>query len=140
MDLDVGEIGYRVKSSKFGQTVKFGQPPCLFQSSIIGIKNKLTKQTVKILMRRLIRSRLILISTVCKRVSEFTLCPNLPDVIIYVCVACKAWSTHRDHDSVGEVVGVSVVRAKHLWFLLKGVHLFHSKLLNGRASLNTGQI
>ena len=43
----------RVKSSIFGQTAKFGQPPCLFHSSIIGIKNKLTKQTVKILMRRL---------------------------------------------------------------------------------------
>ena len=62
----------RVKSGKFGQTAKFGQPLCLFHSSMIGIKNKLTKQTVKILMRRLIRSRLIWISTVCKRVSEFT--------------------------------------------------------------------
>ena len=30
----------------------------LFHSSIIGIKNELTKQTVKILMRRLIRSHL----------------------------------------------------------------------------------
>ena len=30
-------------------------------------------------MRRLIRSRLIWISTVCKRMSEFTWCPNLPD-------------------------------------------------------------
>ena len=38
----------------------------------IGIKNKLTKQTVKILMRRLIRSRLIWIFTVYKCVSEFT--------------------------------------------------------------------
>ena len=65
-------IIYRVNSGIFGQTAKFGQPPCLFHSSIIGIKNKLTKQTVKILMRRLIRSRLIWISTVCKRVSEFT--------------------------------------------------------------------
>ena len=43
----------REKSGIFGQTAKFGQPPCLFHSSIIGIKNKLTKQTVKILMRRL---------------------------------------------------------------------------------------
>ena len=56
----------RVKSGIFGQTAKFGQPLCLFYSSIIGIKNKLTKQTVKILMRRLIRSRLIWISIVCK--------------------------------------------------------------------------
>ena len=62
----------RVKSGIFGQTAKFGQPPCLFHSSVIGIKNKLTKQTVKILMRRLIRSRLIWISTVCKCMSEFT--------------------------------------------------------------------
>ena len=62
----------RVQSGIFGQTAKFGQPPCLFHSSIIGMKNKLTKQTEKILMRRLIRSRLIWISTVCKCVSEFT--------------------------------------------------------------------
>ena len=62
----------RVKSGIFGQTAKFGKPPCLFHSSVTGIKNKLTKQTVKILMRRLMRSRLIWISTVCKCVSEFT--------------------------------------------------------------------
>ena len=68
----VQEGHIRVKSGIFGQTAKFGQPPCLFHSSIIGIKNKLTKETVKILMRRLIRSRLIWISTVCKCVSEFT--------------------------------------------------------------------
>ena len=37
----------RVKSGMFGQTVKFGQQPCLFHISIIGIKNKLTKQTVE---------------------------------------------------------------------------------------------
>ena len=42
----------RVKSGIFGQTAKFGQPPCLFHSSVIGMKNKLTKQTVKLLMRR----------------------------------------------------------------------------------------
>ena len=40
----------RVKSGIFGQTAKYGQPPCLFHSSTIGIKIKLTKQTVKILM------------------------------------------------------------------------------------------
>ena len=28
----------RIKSGIFGQTAKFGQPPCLFYSSIIGIK------------------------------------------------------------------------------------------------------
>ena len=62
----------RVKSGIFGQTAKFGQRPCLFHISNVGIKNKLTKQTEKILMRRLIRSRLIWIYTVCKCVSEFT--------------------------------------------------------------------
>ena len=31
---------YRVKSGIFGHTAKFGQPPCLFHSSSIGIKNK----------------------------------------------------------------------------------------------------
>ena len=69
----------RVKLGIFGQTAKFGQRPCLFHISNIGIKNKLTKQTVKILMRRLIRSRLIWISTVCECMSEFTWCPNLSD-------------------------------------------------------------
>ena len=67
---------HAVKSGIFGQTAKFGQRPCLFHISNIGIKNKLTKQTVKILM---IRSRLILIYTVCKCVSEFTWCLNLSD-------------------------------------------------------------
>ena len=66
-------ITFRVKLGIFGQTAKFGQPPCLMHSSVIGIKNKLTKQTVKILMRRVS--------------SEFPLfgnvCPNLPDVRIY---------------------------------------------------------
>ena len=37
----------RVKSGKFGQTAKFGQRPCLFHISNIGIKNKSTKQTGK---------------------------------------------------------------------------------------------
>ena len=64
----------RVKSGKFGRSAKFGQPLSLYYSSIFIIKDKLTKQTVKILMRRL-----IWISTVCKCVSEFTWCPNLPD-------------------------------------------------------------
>ena len=74
---------YRVKSGKFGRSAKSGQPRNLYYSSIIEIKNKLTKQTVKILMRRLIRSRLIWIYTVCKCVSEFTWCPNLPDFTLF---------------------------------------------------------
>ena len=64
--------GTRVKSAKFERSAKFGQQPCLFHFSIIGIKNKLTKQRVKIQMIQLIRSCLIWISTVCKCVSEFT--------------------------------------------------------------------
>ena len=71
-------------SGIFGQTAKFGQRPCLFHISNIGIKNKLTKQTVKILMRRLIRSRLIWICTVCKCVSKLTGCPNLPYFTLFI--------------------------------------------------------
>ena len=41
----------RLKLGIFGQTAKFGQRPCLFHISNIGIKNKLTKLTVKILIR-----------------------------------------------------------------------------------------
>ena len=67
---DFYDIG--VKSGMFGQKAKFGQRSCLFHTSTIGMKNILTKQTVNILMRRLIRSRLIIIFTVCKGVSEFT--------------------------------------------------------------------
>ena len=74
----------RLKPGIFRQTAKFGQRPCLFNILNIGIKNKLTKQTVKILKRRLIRSRLILIYTVCKCVSEFTWCPNLPDFTLHI--------------------------------------------------------
>ena len=48
-------------------------------------KNKLPKQIVKLLMWRLIRSRLIWISTICKCVSEFTWCPTLPYRVGYTC-------------------------------------------------------
>ena len=44
------------RAGKFGRSAKFGQQPWLFHILIIGIKNKLTKQTVKIMIRRLIRS------------------------------------------------------------------------------------
>ena len=37
---------------------KFGQRPCLFHIIIIGIKNKLTKQTVEIQVRRLMQIHL----------------------------------------------------------------------------------
>ena len=53
----------RVKSCNLGHQVN----SYLFHILIIGIKNELTKQTVKILMRQLIRSCFIWISTVYKR-------------------------------------------------------------------------
>ena len=37
---------------------------------------------MKVLMRLLIRSRLIWNVTVCKRMSEFTRCPKLPDLTL----------------------------------------------------------
>ena len=63
---------YRVNSGMVEQTATFEQRSCFFHTSVIGRINKLTKQTVTILMRRLIRSCLIWISTVCECVSEFT--------------------------------------------------------------------
>ena len=80
---------YRLKSGIFGQTAKLGQRHCLFH-----ISNKLTKQTVKILMRRLIRSRLSWIYTVCNCVSEFTWCPNLRDFTLFVIIKVSS-SYHR---------------------------------------------
>ena len=72
-------MGTRVKLGKFGQR------PCLIHIIIIEIQKKYQlKQTVKILMRRLIRSRLIQISTVCKCVSEFTWCPKFHDFTLIV--------------------------------------------------------
>ena len=78
----------RVKSGKFGQSSNFGQRTCFFHFLIIGIKIKLTKQTVKIVMRRLIKSRLIWIFPVCKCMSEFTRCPKLPDFTLMVTALC----------------------------------------------------
>ena len=45
-------FSFRVKSGIFGETAKFGQRPCLVHISNIRIKTRLTKQEVKILMRR----------------------------------------------------------------------------------------
>ena len=88
----------RVKSGIFGKTAKFEQRPCLFHISNIGIKNKLTNQTVKILMRRLIRSRLIWIYTVCKCVSEITWCPNLRDCTLVLAQSIRQWRlTHTQN-------------------------------------------
>ena len=50
------KIGTRVKTGKFGQSAKFGQRPCFFYLNYCN--KKLTKQTVKILMRRLLMSHL----------------------------------------------------------------------------------
>ena len=93
-------ISFTFLMGKFRRSAKFWQRPCLFHILIIWIKNKLTKQTVKILM---IRSRLIWISTVCKCMSEFTWCPKLPDfsqndfIFGWFChgcsYVCRKWSS-----------------------------------------------
>ena len=71
---DTPQIKYGVKSGNFGHQVNSDSDVFLLHTLItsLRIKDKLTKQTVKILKRRLIRSRLVWISTVCKRMSEFT--------------------------------------------------------------------
>ena len=46
-------IRNRVKSGIFGQTAKFGKRLCLFHISNIRIKNRLTKQRVKIMCVRI---------------------------------------------------------------------------------------
>ena len=65
-------------------TIKFGHRPFSFHILIIEIKNKLNKQTVITLMRRLIKSIFIWIFTVCKCMSEFTRCPKLPDFTLWI--------------------------------------------------------
>ena len=67
----------RVKSGIFGQTAKSGQNPCLFHIFKYCNKNKLTKQTVKILMRRLIR------------MSEFTLPSKVYLTLIFGPFPCQ---------------------------------------------------
>ena len=72
----------RIKSGNFGHQVNSDNDIVCFIFSIFGItkkkkkkkkkKHKETKQLVKIPMRRLLASRLIRISTVCKCMSEFT--------------------------------------------------------------------
>ena len=69
---EINKSIYEGKVGIFWQTAKFGQPPCLFHSSIIEIKNKLTKQTVKILMRRLIWIPLFVNMCRINLVSKFT--------------------------------------------------------------------
>ena len=46
---------------------------------------QLPKQTMKILMIRHTRSRLIWYSSVCKCISEFTWCPKLPSFTLFMC-------------------------------------------------------
>ena len=62
-----GTFGHQVNSDIHLQTVEITMRPS-YQG--IHFLHRLTKQTVKILMRRLVRSRLIWIFTVC--MSEFT--------------------------------------------------------------------
>ena len=70
---------FRVKSGNFRHQVNSDSDLvcCIFY--YWNKRNKLIKQIVKMQMRRLIRSRLIWISTFCKCMSEFTQCPKLPD-------------------------------------------------------------
>ena len=69
---------FRVKSCKFGRSIR---TPTLFISYFnYWNKNKLTIQTVKILIRRLIKSRFICIFNVFKCMSEFFRCPKLLDL------------------------------------------------------------
>ena len=79
---------------------------------IIGIKNKLTKQTVKILMRRLIRSRLIWISTVCKCMSELTRCPKLPDFTQIHTSKCQLPNNHDRYSHLETLLTVNNVNSK----------------------------
>ena len=67
------DFGIWVKSGKFGRSAIL-----FFHILINGIKYKSTNQSVKILLRRLIRSPLIWISTVCK------CSPNLSEVKSYM--------------------------------------------------------
>ena len=69
----------RVKSGNFGQRLNSDNDIVSFISQLFGIKTKVTGQTVKIPMRRLIMSRLIGIFTACNGMSEFTRCPKLHD-------------------------------------------------------------
>ena len=90
----------------FGQTAKFGKRTCLFHTSIIGIKNKLTKQTVKNLMRR--PSLLdFLCLQICVRVylmSEFTrLYPNMDLWRVHVYNSAWGLCTNYFHVKVWEI-------------------------------------
>ena len=113
----------------FGQTAKFGQRSCLFHTSIIGIRNKLTKQTVNILMRRLIRSRLIWIYTVCKCVSEFTWCPNLPAFSLPIIFTLVDFPKHTNAVSMEKSIlyfeGPQVEISKDNYFLVPEYCFFY---------------
>ena len=55
----------------------------------------------------------------------------------FCCVACEAWSTHRDHDSVG-VRGVTLLITDQ--YLLNGCINFIQNLQKSKSSLNAGQV
>ena len=94
----------RVKSGIFEQTAKFGQPPSLYHSSIIEIENKLTKQTVKILM-----DRLIWISTVwCKCVSELTWCRIYPTLHLTLNFDSKIISRVTHHKQILRIFDLDI--------------------------------
>ena len=96
----------RVKSGIFGQTAKFGQRPCLFHISNSGIKNKSTKQAVKILMRRLS--------------SGFTLfanaCLNLPGVRIYPTLPFIPHIPHQESKILGFVKNCKFINPFEIFY------------------------
>ena len=65
-------MAVKVKSGNFGHQVNLDSGLVCFMFQLLEYKNVLTEQTVKILMRRLIRGCLIKISTVYRCMSEFT--------------------------------------------------------------------
>ena len=108
-------VGYQ-KSGKFEQLAKFRQRPWILYFWNICIKVKLTKQTVKILMKRLLLSRLIWIVTVCKRMSEFIRCPKLPDLTLSYVVVFKLHSTPYGLDEEEKKKKYCLYHAdNHIW-------------------------
>ena len=87
-------------------------------------------------MRRLIKSRLIWISTVCKCMSEFIWCPKLPDFTLYLHLASKnVWKRRLDGAFVDCVKQNQIFLFRGIWWLYSLIYvsnmtLFHKIDLN----------
>ena len=57
----------------------------------------------------------------------------LYELFPFYCVACEAWSTHRDRRPRCHTFGFRLIT-------LEGTHTFFLTLQKGQASLNTGQV